>query len=64
MISWLQQQYTGVNSATDTICCRVCSLFKNVFDLTNLRLSFGYIVDAGGPEHEVARSPNLFAIFL
>lgn len=35
-----------------------------LFSVPNLRLPFGYIVQAGGPEHEVTRSPSLSAILL
>lgn len=55
-----QTQFTGVNSATRTTRCRTCP----VFSVPNLRLSFGYIVQSGGPEHEVTTSPSLSAILL
>lgn len=40
-----------------------CSYAGNVAIFTNLCLSFGNVVDARGPEQEVARSPDFFAVF-
>lgn len=40
-----------------------CSYAGNVAIFTNLCLSFGNVVDARGPEQEVPRSPDFFAVF-
>lgn len=43
---------------------RLCSGYADDAAIfTNLALSFGDEVDARGPEQEVARPPDLFAVF-